>query len=293
MDIVGFTMVRNAQLLDYPIVECICSMLPICSQVVVNVCESEDDTLQMVTSIAHPKVKIINGPWEEEMRQGGKLLARETNRALAECDGDWGLYLQADEVLHEDDLPIIESKALIHLHNKNIEGLLFDFTHFFGGYGYYQRSREWYRREVRVVRLGVGVSSYGDAQGFRLRGKKLRVAGSGGRVFHYGWVRKSEVMGKKYEELDKLYHDDRWLANTHPHHYHAFDYGRPDNLAVFSGTHPQVMAKRIAKTPKWLGRGETRHKHDRLWVRSLSWLERNVLGWRLGEYRNYELIDGD
>ncbi len=289
MDIIGFTMVRNARLLDYPLEESVRSMLPICTEVVVNVCESEDDTLQIVQSIGDPKLVIIESPWDENLREGGRILSWETNRALTACEGDWGLYLQADEVLHEDDLEKIEDSANKHVNNPQIEGLLFDYIHFFGGYDFYQKSREWYRREVRVVRLGIGVQSFGDAQGFRLNGRKLHVALSGGRIFHYGWVRRPQVMGSKYRELDRLYHDDQWLSDTHPQDYQYFDYGQPDNLARFTGTHPRVMEKRIAEAPQWLGRGVARHEHDRLWVRALTWLEANILGFRIGEYRNYIL----
>lgn len=290
MDIIGFTMVRNAQLLDYPLQESLRSMLPICQKIIVNVCSSDDHTLQMVETIGSPKIAIIQSPWNIHLREGGALLAQETDRALAECQGDWGLYLQADEVIHEDDVDKIVTSAQKYLYNSQVEGLLFDYLHFYGGYNYYQKSRNWYKREVRMVRLGVGVQSHGDAQGFRIQGRKLRVVLSGARIFHYGWVRHPRVMGSKYKELDRLYHDDEWLLKTHPECYHHFDYGSPDNLEPYSGTHPQVMRERIASAPEWLGRYQARHEHDRLWIRALSWLERNILHFRIGEYRNYVLL---
>jgi glycosyltransferase involved in cell wall biosynthesis len=293
VDIVGFTMVRNAQLLDYPLTESICSMLPICQKVIVNVCSSDDHTLQLVQEINSPKIEIMHSPWNADSRQGGALLAQATNRALAKCRGDWGLYLQADEVIHEDDVDKIIDCAKKHLHNPGVEGLLFDYLHFYGGYNYYQKSRNWYRREVRMVRLGIGVHSYADAQGFRIQGRKLRVVLSGARIFHYGWVRHPKVMSSKYKELDRLYHDDEWMMKTHPEYYRYFDYGSPDNLELYQGTHPQVMQERIASAPEWLGQYQARHEHDRLWVRILSWLERKVLHFRIGEYRNYILLKGE
>ena len=37
------------------------------------------------------------------MKLDGKIFSGETNFALSQCTGDWCLYLQADEVLHDKD----------------------------------------------------------------------------------------------------------------------------------------------------------------------------------------------
>jgi hypothetical protein len=45
LQISGFTFVRNAIKYDYPIVEAVRSILPLCDEVVVAVGDSDDDTL--------------------------------------------------------------------------------------------------------------------------------------------------------------------------------------------------------------------------------------------------------
>ncbi|MBM3912615.1 MAG: glycosyltransferase family 2 protein, partial [Sphingomonadales bacterium] len=45
MKVSGFTFIRNAVLLDYPILEAIRSILPLCDEIVVAVGKSEDETL--------------------------------------------------------------------------------------------------------------------------------------------------------------------------------------------------------------------------------------------------------
>src|SRR5437870_5932663 len=101
----GFTIVRNAVKLDYPIVPAIRSILDLCDEVVVNVGKSDDDTRELVTSIADPRVRILDTVWD--FSRGGAALAVETNRAMAACRGTWGVYVQADEVLHEGGVAIM------------------------------------------------------------------------------------------------------------------------------------------------------------------------------------------
>lgn len=107
MKIAGFTFVRNAIKFDYPIIEAITSILPICDEVVVAVGNSEDDTLGLIKSINSPKIKIIETIWDDSLREGGRVLAVETDKALAAVspDVDWCFYIQGDEVVHEQYLP--------------------------------------------------------------------------------------------------------------------------------------------------------------------------------------------
>jgi len=50
MKVSGFTFVRNAIRYDYPVVEAIQSILPLCTELVVAVGNSDDDTLQLIRS---------------------------------------------------------------------------------------------------------------------------------------------------------------------------------------------------------------------------------------------------
>jgi len=107
MKISGFTFCRNMVRYDYPIIESIRSILPIVDEFIVNVGRCDDGTLELVRSIGDPKIRIIQSVWDETLRTGGLIYSQQTNIALAACTGDWAFYLQADEVVHEDDLPNI------------------------------------------------------------------------------------------------------------------------------------------------------------------------------------------
>ena len=192
MKICGFTFVRNAVKFDYPVVESISSILPIVDEFIVSVGNCDDGTLQLIQSIRSPKIRIVHSVWDDSILEGGKVLADETNKAFSHIspDADWAFYLQADEVVHENDLPNIVKAAEQHLHNKKVQGLIFKFIHFYGTYDYVGDSRRWYSHEIRLIRNDKKIHSYRDGQGFRNgRDIKLKVKQANASIYHYGWVR--------------------------------------------------------------------------------------------------------
>ncbi|TLY36235.1 MAG: glycosyltransferase, partial [Nitrospirae bacterium] len=125
MKVSGFTFCRNAVRYDYPLVESIRSILPIVDEFIVNVGRCDDGTLELVRSIGDPKIRMIESVWDETLRKDGLIYSQQTNIALAQCTGDWAFYLQADEVVHEDDLPAIRAAMHAHQGNPVVKGLIF------------------------------------------------------------------------------------------------------------------------------------------------------------------------
>jgi len=292
MKVSGFTFARNAVRLDYPLVESISSILPICDEFVVAAGDSDDDTTELIRSIKSDKIKIIETKWDPKLFVHGAINAQQTDIALSHCQGDWCFYLQADEVVHEKFFPIIFKKMEETLHHPGVEGLLFDYLHFWGSYQTFQRARNWYRREVRVIRNHIGVHSWKSAQGFRREGKKLKVIHSGAQIYHYGWVRDPKLMKRKQIALDSLHHPREWLESHHPDREAPFQYGSLKHLARFKGTHPKVMTERMNRK-NWdiVPNPEVKHKHNRLSIRFFIFIEDKILHTRIGEYKNYILID--
>ena len=293
MKISGFSFVRNGIQLGYPVKESILSILPICDEFIITVGKSEDDTKEQIQAIGDPKIKIIETVWDTSMFIGGAINAYQTNIALNQCSGDWCLYVQADEVVHEKYLPIIKSRCESFQNNPLVEGFLFDYIHFWGSFYTYQKARNWYRAEVRIVRNHIGVQSYQSAQGFRLNGRKLKVLKANAYIYHYGWVRPPNTMKQKKIALDSLHHDKDWVKKHNPEPEKPFDYGNLKHLANFKGTHPKVMNTFITRTKAKIPinpKSRQKHKHDDLMTRILSWIERNVLHFRIGEWKNYVLL---
>lgn len=238
MRVSAFTFLRNADMLDFPFIESIKSALPLCDEYIVNVGDGEDDTLELIRSLRSPKIRVIRSQWNENMKTRGFVYAQQTNIALANCTGDWALYLQGDEVLHEDDIPVIREAMRKHLDNPEVEGLLLDYIHFYGNHNTFAWSPAWYRREARVIRNDVRAVFPSDGQFFVVlttnrKARYPRAVVTGARVFHYGWVRREEKMLEKLKRVGKYWGHDHTKID-----YSEID---PQVLTEFTGTHPAVM----------------------------------------------------
>src|SRR3954464_14246390 len=199
MKISGFTIIKNAIINDYPIAEAISSILPAVDEMIVLVGDSSDDTKKLVQSISSEKIKIYDSVWDSSLRKGGEVLAVETDKAfqLIDKESTWAFYIQADEVVHEKYLPAITEACKTHQDDLRVEGLLFNYLHFYGTYDYIGDSRSWYDKEIRIIRNDKKINAYKDAQGFRAGSRKLNVKAIDAEIFHYGWVKSPQQMKRK------------------------------------------------------------------------------------------------
>lgn len=293
----GFTFVRNGVRFDYPFEESMRSLLPLVDELVVVVGKGSDETLERVKALAasDPKLKVQESVWDDSLRKDGAILAQQTDLAISYCTGDWGLYLQADEVLHEEDYAKVRAAIKAAHARPEVEGLLFDYVHFYGDFFVVNRSPSAYRHEIRAIRLKQGVVSWRDAQGFRKRiahgdhdhFEKLRVIRTGAKIYHYGWVRPPEVMKEKTVAMDKLYHADG-DKGTGDNYLYKRIYG----LERFLDSHPAVMKERV-EAKRWKVDFMSfplswEWKDGRKVI--ARWIER-ATGWLPFQYRNYEVVD--
>lgn len=285
----GFTIVRNAVKYDYPVVESIRSILPVVDEFIVAVGNSDDDTAALIEEIGSPKVKIVHSVWDDSLREGGKVLAIETDKAYHHISpqADWCFYLQADEVVHEQDHAAIWKACSDYLENRKVEGLLFGYKHFYGSYAYTGDSRRWYRTEVRIVRHDPGITSFRDAQGFRIHNRLIKVKAIDAFIYHYGWVKDPRSQQAKQEAFHRMWHNDAWMEQ-HVAKADAYDYAQVDSLVPFSGTHPAVMEQRLRRM-NWTFTFDVSKKRFDLKNTFLYWIER-MTGKRLFEYKNYKLL---
>jgi len=283
----GFTIVRDAVKLDFPIVPAIRSVLEVCDEVVVNVGKSEDKTRDLVTSIGDPRIRILDTVWD--FTKKNIMLSIETQRAMDACRGTWGIYIQADEVLHEAGARILKEKVTEWDRDEQVEGLLVKYLHFYGGFDRIATSRRWYRREVRCVRLGHGIRPYQGAQGFRVgpEYRKIRARVTDAEIFHYGWARPARAIKQKLEISKTIYPwgGDRFDKEQARGHLEWIPLLRP-----FSGTHPAAarewIAPRAHDPERVIGPRHFKLGHLRFYLS--DWIER-LTGARLFEFRNYEL----
>jgi len=253
MKVSGFTFIRNAVKYDFPVVEAIRSILPICDDVYVAVGRSDDNTLELIQGIDRQKIRIIETVWDDspEINSGARVFALETDKAFQAipADSDWAFYIQGDEVIHEKYLGKIRSAMEEYQNDKKVDGLLFNYLHFYGSYDYIGISPKWYKNEIRVIKNDKSIYSYRDAQGFRKGADlKLNVKPVDACVYHYGWVKEPGIMLEKMRNSRTNYYKVPMPKNTGSSQ--AYDYSAIDALSLFSETQPAVMMERI-KRKNW------------------------------------------
>jgi hypothetical protein len=218
------------------------------------------------------------------------MLSIETQRAMDACRGDWGIYIQADEVLHERGARVLKESVARWDADSAVEGLLVNYLHFYGGFDTVATNRRWYRREVRCVRLGRDIRPYQGAQGFRVGPayRRIRARVTDADMFHYGWARPARAIQEKLEISKTIY---PWgverLAKEQARGYLEWI----PLLRPFSGTHPAAAADWIAERRLDPDRviGPRRFKFAHLRFYASDWVER-LTGKRLFEFRNYVVV---
>lgn len=289
MKISGFTIIRNAVINDYPAVEAIRSILPVVDEMVVSIGKSEDDTEGLIRSIDSDKIRIVHSEWDLSQLQGGKVMAIETDKAFRQIspESSWAFYIQCDEVVHEKYHDAIRSACKEQLYDAKVMGLVFNYVHFYGTYDYYGDSRRWYNKEIRIIRNDPNISSFRDAQGFRIDGHRLPCKLIDASIYHYGWVKSPELMDKKLRNLST-----NWMGKAMKERLNntegIFNYDEFDSLERFTGDHPQVMQKRISEKNWELNIDITQKRFTvKKW---LLYLLEKYTGIRPFTFRNYKLI---
>jgi len=241
MKVSGFTFLRNGQKLGYPFVASIRSILPIVDEFVIALGPCEDDAEQMLRGIGDPKIRIIPTQWNERIRPDysvkGFVYGQQKSIALFNCTGDWAFYLEADEVVHENDLPKIRAALEKYLNDERVETLAFDYLHFYGNKNTIAWSPGWYRSEVRIIRNTIPAWS-SEALFFNVltahkKSRYPRAAHTGATIYHYGWLKTASQLESKKKSNSK-----HWGKSASVVDYAEID---PQTLRGFTGTHPGAI----------------------------------------------------
>ena len=243
MKVSAFTFIKNGQILGYPFLQSIKSILPIVDEFVVNVGESDDDTLEMIHSIRDKKIRIIESRWNDEMKNRGYVYGQQKMIAQFNCIGDWAFYIEGVEVYHEEDLEKILKSMELHLNDSKVEALVFDFKHFYGNANTILDSPGWYRKEARIIKNSV--RSYAPDGLFWLvlesnkKGRYPWAKHTGASCYHYGWVRSEDQMNLKSTKVQKYWGGDPV----------KIDYTQMDQSIIrpFQGTHPKIVENWLPK----------------------------------------------
>ena len=298
MKISGFSYVRNGFDYGVPFLEAIQSALPICDEFIIAVGDSTDGTKEAILNLNSDKIKIIDTIWDSNLKTGGQIFAQQTNIALDQITGDWAFHIQADEVIHENQINNIKNAIEKYDGDSHVDGFILPFLHFWGGYNYYRNTRRVHNFEVRIFRNNLGARSYRDSQGFRKyksiasyqngtdKGEKLRVKLVDATVYHYNGVRPPVSFRKKAQMFGEQYHDkeavEKQLTKDN------YDWNNVDRVILFKGTHPCYMMDKVSHQ-NWEYTFDKSKAKWKLKDRFIQPIE-DILGFKIGEYKNYNLI---
>jgi len=237
MKVSAFTFIKNGQLLGYPFIQSIKSVLPIVDEFIINVGLGEDSTLNEITNIHDPKIRIIQSHWNDNMKDRGFVYGQQKMIAQYNCTGDWAFYIEGDEIYHENDLDKIYMSMKESLSNPDVEALIFDFYHFYGNGNSYLDSPGWYRTEARIIKNSL--RTYAPDGLFWLvldsnkNGRYPKAKHTGAKCYHYGWARSENQMKLKSEKVQKY-----WGGSAK-----KIDYSKMDQSIIkkFQGTHPKII----------------------------------------------------
>lgn len=251
VSIYGFGLIKNGVKFDFPFQESISSMLPVTDKVFYNYGPCEDSTLDVLKSFPSEKLVICEKSWDDNRTDGGHILSDMTNYALNSLrsalnpitDKDaWAIYLQSDEIFHENDLELLKSDIQKANDNGN-DALKFRYLHFWQSHNKIAVNKKWYPHEVRAIKVfqkdGANIESWGDAQGFRNFHSPMYTETT---IYHYGHVREEKAYEEKMDRMRQYYHPKEGFEKF------VRKWKKKDENTItlnFYGTHPKVMKERM------------------------------------------------
>lgn len=239
----GILFIRNADALDYCWRQAAESLLAVCNELVISDCESTDGSRQAMDELAKRdnRVKIVDYKWPEGGAKG-HFCSAWRNAARLHANSEWIMWLDADEVIHEDGYAELRDRVD---RRQTLICPRFNFwkdaQHLIPhgcGLGH------------QVIRVGPQcewtADDGPDPQG-RDRWLIENAQHCGVKILHYGFLRKREAFFNKAREMSRIYmgnEDERLMAaekdgGNWMMHPRMSEW--KDRLITFNGSHPKII----------------------------------------------------
>lgn len=232
--ITGVTLIRNGNSLGYPWKLCIKSLLRVCDRVVVNCSPTDDNTFEELKLIAryHP-IQIVESKWNMSNTGDGSMLAVEANKAITEVHSGWIMYLQADELIHEDDVEYY--KTITNTAPSQISQIEMYRTYFWGSL-----TKRYKPHELYLGRLFKKNTNTVGGDGMHLVRFTGEVYRSNKLIYHYSRMGSPEQITNRIRTLDRLFHDE---TQVNQFKEFAYEDASESDIILYDGTHPEGIEK--------------------------------------------------
>lgn len=234
-NLTGLTLIKDGDRLGYPWQLCIKNMAKVCDTIEVAVGNSSDDTveqaLRLTQEIRSPEIMLHLREWNMQNTGDGSELAKQANEALAHATGEWILYLQADEFIHEEDHQKL--RDLIEAQPENVDQIELYRTYFWGDLQTRAPQFEIYLGRVfRNGRYSVG----GDGMHIVPNRNSGSIVRSEIPIYHYSRIGDESIVTTRIRNLDQLFLDTETINQ-----FENFTYAElsEEELVSYTGTHPE------------------------------------------------------
>jgi len=127
----GFMIIKNGVIQGYPFIEAVLSALPICDEFLISEGYSSDETWKLLCKLQdkYPdKIKLFRDNWRGKVWKG-EIIASMSNVLKRRCKGEYCLYVQANEIIHESTTKEIRNLLKFY---PNVEIFLLPFFNIVG-----------------------------------------------------------------------------------------------------------------------------------------------------------------
>jgi len=208
MEISGFTIVRNAIKLKYPMRECLHALRAVSDEVVLGYDPyTNDGTAELAQELSQElDLKLFESKWDMDNIKEGTELGIQTQLTMAQCSNDWALYAQMDEAFHQDDKDALH--ALI-ARDDDVTGFSFVRPYFWKDL--HTIRKDWSPQLVRLTRRGT--HDYTTLDGHSCITQRGRVELAKLWLYHYSRIGEASDISYRVRNLDGFYHEEENLIS--------------------------------------------------------------------------------
>lgn len=255
MKVTGILSISNGAGLQYPYPVVVHNLQRLCDKVIVGVDPQFPADRKLLEEFDMDNVHIVDSPWDRSNRDGGTEIAIQMDKLvyLAKAQkSDWVVVMQADELLHNKDFPILRT-FMSRYRDSQVNGFSTERVYFWKDLNTVRT--DWNADLVRIFRPGTysflaeGTSRDGMFSGPTCPGSEVALPY---KIYHYSRVDSNPAtISRRVRNLDTFFHPEEDLIPEKQLTGYDFTPRIHDNFAKvgfppevegtfssFAGTHP-------------------------------------------------------
>jgi glycosyltransferase involved in cell wall biosynthesis len=233
-------------MLDYCLEATVRCTMELCDTVYVNDGGSTDGTIELLRALSEEygrdRLVLVERKWVHDRT----VWAVERNHLIDMVpEESYVLCIDADEVFHEDEMPLINSAV-----ESGKESISFNVIHFYGRPTHFIDGPAWYGKHTRLWKKSTGIKLVHREHGCAddvvwpdgMPAHLSRDFNCGASIYHYGNCRHPRALGMKSKKADDLYQYSKDYLNGGTAEPRSFSYALDSvGAKIFTGAHPKYV----------------------------------------------------